>query len=127
MKALGLQVPHTVTRQRIVEERAEALTMEEVDKARILAFAFVEAARIVEERAGFAEFATREIGEGEEDKVREMMRTAIAAKLKHAGLMVLLNTANKGKRGKPLVDLAQEGLDTFHHTMRFLSSDDPTK
>lgn len=80
------------------ETLPEVLTMAEVDQARIMAFAFVEAARIVEERAAFAEFDTPEIAEDEEDQVRQMMRTAIVAKLKHAGLMVLLNTANKLNR-----------------------------
>lgn len=79
----------------------EALTMDDVNQARIMAFAFVEAARLVEQRASFAEFETPEIGEGEEDKVREMMRTAIVAKLKHAGLMVLLNTARKSRANGP--------------------------
>jgi hypothetical protein len=79
----------------------EALTMDDVNQARIMAFAFVEAARLVEQRASFAEFETPEIGEGEEDKVREMMRTAIVAKLKHAGLMVLLNTLNKSRAKGP--------------------------
>ena len=88
----------------------EVVTMTEVDQARILAFAFVEAARIVEERANFVEFDTPEIGAHEEDQVRTMMRTAVSAKLKHAGLMVLLNTAkkfNKAKGPRLNVKLAQ--------------------
>ena len=75
----------------------EALTMDDVNQARIMAFAFVEAARLVEAGASFTVFETPEIGKGEEEKVREMMRMAIVAKLKHAGLMVLLNTARKSK------------------------------
>lgn len=75
-------------------------TMAEVDQARILAFAFVEAARIVEERANFAEFETPEIAPHEEDQVRTMLRTVVSAKLKHAGLMVLLNTAKDLNKAK---------------------------
>jgi hypothetical protein len=75
------------------------MTEEEIDQARILAFAFVEAARIVANFGQFVDLTTPEIGEEEKVKVKEMMLTVIPAKLKHAGLMVLLNTAQQCKYG----------------------------
>jgi hypothetical protein len=108
MKNTEMQVP--MTRERIQAERQSmsretfrmievAVTEEEIDQARILAFAFVEAARIVANFGQFVDLTTPEIGEEEKVKVKEMMLTVIPAKLKHAGLMVLLNTAQQCKYG----------------------------